>query len=94
MHVDHNEFSSIPSTIGNLVKLSHLVISHNPISGDLPGEFWRLQELRTIIMQHCGLTGSLAGIGALSWLENLVANDNELTGGIPPNEVSLLTELR
>ncbi|KAJ3214997.1 hypothetical protein HDU81_001527, partial [Chytriomyces hyalinus] len=94
MYLGHNQFSSIPSTIANLVKLSFLDFSNNPISGDLPGEFWRLRELQTVMMQNCGLTGSLAGVGALTLLEELYATDNDLTDWIPPSQQTQLRALR
>ncbi|KAJ3232579.1 hypothetical protein HDU77_000821, partial [Chytriomyces hyalinus] len=93
MNLERNQFSAIPSTITNLTKLFFLNISNNPISGDLPNELWRLRGLTVISMAHCGVTGSLAGIGELSLLNEVDASHNDLTGGIPPNELLQLTRL-
>ncbi|TPX41619.1 hypothetical protein CcCBS67573_g10564 [Chytriomyces confervae] len=94
MDVGRNLFSSIPATISNLVNVSYLNISYNPISSPIPKELWSLINLVNLEMCHCGLTGSLTGIGALSRLEELDACFNDLTEGIPPNEIPQMRRLK
>ncbi|KAJ3233820.1 hypothetical protein HDU77_000516 [Chytriomyces hyalinus] len=94
MDVGRNRFSSIPATISNLVYISYLNISYNPISSPIPKELWSLMHLVNLKMCHCGLTGSLAGIGALSRLEELDACFNDLTEGITSNEIPQMSHLK
>ncbi|KAJ3222887.1 hypothetical protein HDU81_009546 [Chytriomyces hyalinus] len=94
LKVGRNQFSSIPPTISNLTNVSYLHIGYNPISGPIPKELWNLSNLVVLELCHCGLTGSLAGVGALSCLEELDACFNDFTGGIPPNEIPQLSQLQ
>ncbi|KAI8835376.1 hypothetical protein BJ741DRAFT_222589 [Chytriomyces cf. hyalinus JEL632] len=95
LFLDSNRFQgTIPISFNNLVALQalSLLIGYNPIYSPIPKELWSLVNLVKLEMCQCGLTGSLAGVGALSHLEELDACHND--GGIPPNEPPQISRLK
>jgi Leucine-rich repeat (LRR) protein len=101
-HVDDLVFldnclhGSIPPEIGNLTRLSALILWDYGLDGSIPREIGNVTNLR-----HLDLVGSLSGaipseIGNLTNLEDLylaAGYGNHLTGSIPP-EIGNPTNLR
>ena len=83
----------MPSAWGTLTRLETLDLSHNNLSGAVPGELGQLTALQTFSMSSNQLTGTLpAALGTLPALHYLDLNNNQLSGPIPP-ELSQLTSL-
>ncbi|KAJ6876097.1 MDIS1-interacting receptor like kinase 2-like [Populus alba x Populus x berolinensis] len=83
-------YGSIPSHIGNLIKLD---LSSNSTSGNIPPEVGKLVSLYLLDLSDNNLSGALpTSIGNLSNLSYLYLHGNELSGFIP-REVGMLEHL-
>ncbi|XP_011000224.1 PREDICTED: probable LRR receptor-like serine/threonine-protein kinase At4g08850 [Populus euphratica] len=83
-------YGSIPSRIGNLIKLD---LSSNSISGNIPPEVGKLVSLYLLDFSKNNLSGVLpTSIGNLSNLSFLYLYENKLSGFIP-REVGMLEHL-
>ena len=61
-----------------------LDLSHNRLTGAIPGELGRLTQLRWLRLQHNQLTGAIpVELGQLTRLRRLWLNNNQLMGAIP-----------
>ena len=78
----HNFTGPIPAQIGNLAKLSALVLSGNNLTGTLQKGLWQLTNLKRLELAQNRLTGSIsASIKNLTNLrERLDLSGNELQG--------------
>ncbi|KAJ3245662.1 hypothetical protein HDU78_008866 [Chytriomyces hyalinus] len=94
LHAQHNRFSVIPASIGQLTRLKELCIHNNHISSEIPPELWNLRALKQLFMRHCGMFGSIAGIGALRNLKSLQLSNNRFSGVIPSSEFYRLQRLQ
>ena len=78
---------TIPSTIGKLIQLKQLGISHNPnIHGTIPIEITYLNrnQLRYINLGHNQLVGTIpSDIGKLMALDTFILSGNQFNGTIP-----------
>lgn len=54
-----NEFTSVPTTLAELVHLEHLILDGQPVTGPLPAAWSRLTNLRTLSLRGTGFTGPL-----------------------------------
>jgi Leucine-rich repeat (LRR) protein len=74
----------IPSEIGNLKKLTELLMGYNILSGVIPQSIERLSNLVVLGLVHNELSGQIPdAIGNLSQLNELYLAENNLSGSIP-----------
>ncbi|GMN57537.1 hypothetical protein TIFTF001_026638 [Ficus carica] len=75
---------TIPLSIGNLTRLTSLVISGNQLSGEIP-DFWdSLSVLNILDISNNSLSGTIPlTMGSLSFLGYLVLSNNILLGELP-----------
>merc|ERR1712087_800898 len=72
-------FGSIPPSIGDLTKLSNIVLHDNELTGSIPSEIGNMESLTQIVWFNNKLTGIVpASLGRLSKLEALALFNNKL----------------
>ncbi|XVF83237.1 hypothetical protein PTKIN_Ptkin16aG0118300 [Pterospermum kingtungense] len=75
---------SIPTEIGNLVKLTHIRIYDSSLTGNIPTSIGKLQNVGQFDLSMNRLSGNIpSSIGNLSQLLSLYLNDNNFEGRIP-----------
>lgn len=84
--------TQLPSAVLKSTSIVSLDISHNRLSGSLPGEIRFLSQLKVLKADHNQMTGVPAEIGQLSNLEELDLSYNQLTG--LPQELGNLQHLK
>ena len=90
---DNNLVGSLPSTLGNLTKLSWLFLDINQLTGSIPSTLGNLHELTYLVLGANQLSGSIPSqLGNLGNLAILALKDNLLSGSIPP-ELGRLAKL-
>lgn len=85
---------SIPFSLGNLTRLTTLVLAHNGLRGNVPPTLGQLGSLSILDLSHNLLTGSIPD--SFTSLRNLSFFDissNFVSGPIPPG-IGLLSNLR
>ncbi|XP_058083234.1 MDIS1-interacting receptor like kinase 2-like isoform X2 [Magnolia sinica] len=94
LHLYSNNLTGhIPSTLGNLTKLTHLQISDNQISGSIPPELGNLMSLNKLELHSNNLTGSIPStFGNLTKLTFLSLFYCQLSGSLP-KEMTNMTNL-
>ncbi|KAK3425168.1 hypothetical protein EUGRSUZ_F01967 [Eucalyptus grandis] len=86
-------YGSIPPSIGNLSKLTHLDFSYNELSGNIPTQLWSLRSLESLNLWKNNLNGSIpSSIGNMSSLSRMIIGENPLVGPIP-KEIGMLGSL-
>ena len=76
--------AEIPSELGRLSNLNHLVLFGNQLTGEIPPELGRLSNLMALTLDSNRLTGEIPPeLGGLSNLTHLVLYGNQFTGCIP-----------
>ena len=66
-------------------RVTHLDLSGNGLSGQLPNALWDLQSLTALYLGGNQITGGIPpGVGELRYLRDLYLHDNRLSGEIPP----------
>jgi hypothetical protein len=88
---DHNQLSSLPVEIGQLVLLEVLILSHNRLSS-LPSEIGDLRRLSKLHLDFNHLTHLPPSIGNLTSLSDLQLDNNPITH--LPLELCYCTQLR
>ncbi|KAL5720189.1 non-specific serine/threonine protein kinase [Ranunculus cassubicifolius] len=89
-----NSFTGhIPTTIGNLQKLQILSLKENHLSGEIPSTLRNMSSLFGVALQSNKLTGSIAPALQNQNLKQLYISQNNFTGLIPPQEISLSSGL-
>ena len=84
---------TIPPELGELSKLTRLVLSRHELTGTIPPELGNLSELTALQLNGNNLTGGIpAELGNLSSLTTLNLRTNPLAGSIPV-ELGKLTNL-
>ena len=85
LHLAENGLAgSLPSALGNLVRLQSLDLARNELSGPIPASLGRLDDLEGLHLWWNALTGPIpAALGNLSKLKGLELSGNALTGPIP-----------
>lgn len=83
--------TKMPEHILTMTDLQELDLSHNALTGALPSEIRRLQNLEMLDISDNMMTGLPAEIGQLSKLRILNASNNQLTG--LPHELGNLRNL-
>ncbi|KAL6136088.1 hypothetical protein ACLB2K_061389 [Fragaria x ananassa] len=83
--ISRNSFTgSIPLSIGNLSRLSTLVISNNHLSGEVPNFWSSLPEVYILDMSNNSLSGAMpTSMGFLSTLGFLILSNNKFSGQLP-----------
>jgi RHS repeat-associated protein len=76
----------VPDWIGNLNKVTHLLMSFSNRTGELPESLRKLTKLTTIQFTGNQLTGEIpAWLGEFSDLTTIYIHQNQFTGQIPPS---------
>ena len=85
MGLDSNRLmGSLPSSIGQLSKLTAVSLSRNSLAASIPSSIGQLSNLTALSLSDNSLTGSLpSSIGQLSKLSLLILSRNSLTGSLP-----------
>lgn len=78
LDLSHNNLKSLPSEIGELVKLEELYVNYNSLTGALPAEIRKLELLRKLDASDNKLTGIPAEIGQMKKLERLDLSNNNI----------------
>ncbi|KAG8482725.1 hypothetical protein CXB51_024269 [Gossypium anomalum] len=93
LNLTRNLIVHLPSAIGLLTNLTHLIMNSNPLRSIIPPQIWNLKKLLTLHLGNCQLYGSIPpNIGKLKILVNLHLSNNMLVGPIP-SSVNNLTNL-
>jgi Leucine-rich repeat (LRR) protein len=80
----YNLLGTMPSELGNLVKLEALYLNDNSLEGSIPSELGNLVNLEVLNLYDNSLEGSLPSeLGNLVNLTALYPADNALNGSIP-----------
>lgn len=94
--VNNNLSGELPSELGNLPMLKHLVLNQNQLTGTIPSEIGNLTQMQQLSLFNNQLDGELpVTIGNLTSLEELNLSANQLSGAIPSTigNLSNLTDL-
>ncbi|MEP7319114.1 MAG: T9SS type A sorting domain-containing protein [Panacibacter sp.] len=87
----NNLNGTIPSSIGNIVKLGSLAINNNNLNGAIPSSIGNLINLTNLNISSNQLSGAIpSSIGNLVNLTDLAINNNQLNGAIPLSIGNLL----
>lgn len=85
---------SLPSAIGSLTDVSHLMLENSTFSGAIPTEIGCLTKLVNLVLEACTLSGPIPGtIGCLNQLTGLKLGQNSISGALPVS-IGCLTELQ
>nr|XP_043639641.1 probable inactive receptor kinase At2g26730 [Erigeron canadensis] len=76
--------------ISNCKRLTHLYISGNQFSGNLPDSLSHLNNLKKLEISNNGFTGSLPGLNRITGLTEFLAQNNNFSGSIPEFDFSNL----
>ncbi|GJT52059.1 receptor kinase-like protein Xa21 [Tanacetum coccineum] len=77
-------YGNLPSSIGNLVGLTYLLLDNNLFTGKIPSAIGKLQKLQIVYLWRNQLSGPIPdNIGNLSLLIELDLSSNRLEGHIP-----------
>ncbi|XP_061999359.1 probable LRR receptor-like serine/threonine-protein kinase At3g47570 [Rosa rugosa] len=75
---------SIPTGLGNLVKLQYLEMGENSFTGSIPTDIGQLSRLELLFLNNNQLSGSIpSSLGNLTLLTVLQLQENNLEGSIP-----------
>ncbi|KAB2095661.1 hypothetical protein ES319_A01G054200v1 [Gossypium barbadense] len=78
------EQQSIPSSLGNLTKITYLGFYSNKLEGEIPDVFGNLNKLTTLDFSGCYFSGQLApSMFSLTQLTDLALASNRLEGPLP-----------
>ncbi|XP_022774024.1 probable leucine-rich repeat receptor-like protein kinase At1g35710 [Durio zibethinus] len=93
LNLTRNLIADMPSAIGFLTNLTHLIMDSNPLLHGIPHQVWNLEKLMTLQLSHCLLSGPIpSNIAKLESLVTLDLSSNMLVGPLP-SSVSNLTNL-
>ncbi|KAI3506151.1 hypothetical protein L1887_28507 [Cichorium endivia] len=86
LNLNNNMFSGPISFLCNLTRISHLDLSNNKLSGELPNCWNNLDNLAILNLENNGFTGAVPdSMGALESISMLSLRGNSLIGEIPPS---------
>ncbi|XVF08828.1 hypothetical protein REPUB_Repub07fG0037200 [Reevesia pubescens] len=92
LDLGRNNFSGgLIQSFEEMVSLKEMVLSNNPLGGDLKGVQWgKLQNLEFLVLSNLGLTGKIPGsMTEMKRLRYLGLNDNHLSGNLSPKLATL-----
>ncbi|KAJ8765622.1 hypothetical protein K2173_014744 [Erythroxylum novogranatense] len=76
----------IPTEIGNLISLEHLVLGENHLTGSIPNSVGKLENLYELKLTGNELSGSIPStLGNVTSLSKVYLDRNKLQGSIPPS---------
>lgn len=89
LSLDGNNISGgIAAEIGNCKQLTRLHISGNQLAGNLPNSLAMLINLRRLDISNNKFSGPLPDLSRISGLNMFLAQNNQLSGDIPPFDFS------
>lgn len=81
----HGLTGQLPPELGDLSRLTTLILGINNLSGPIPDELAKLTELTQLNLEDNNFSGEIPqGLGNLTRLTSLRVANNELSGTIPP----------
>ncbi|XP_023750083.1 receptor-like protein EIX2 [Lactuca sativa] len=84
LKLNDNMFSGLISSLCNLTSLSHLDLSNNKLSGELPNCWNNLNNLNILNLENNGFIGKVPdSIGALEFVKMMSLRGNSLIGELP-----------
>ncbi len=85
LSLESNNLSGpLPSSIGNLTRLSQLKLSSNSLTSSIPASLSSLSNLSRLHLDNNNFSGAIpASLGQLAGLQYLLLHTNNLTGEIP-----------
>lgn len=89
---NNNLSGGIQSEISNCRALTHLYLAGNRFSGCLPSSVPQLGNLKRLNISNNDLSGPLPDLSRISGLLTFLAQNNQLTGGIPNFDFSNLVQ--
>ncbi|KMT09504.1 hypothetical protein BVRB_6g129720 [Beta vulgaris subsp. vulgaris] len=84
---------SIPNSLSQLGALEEIYLDYNSLVGPIPGSFRGLRGLKRVELQGNQLSGEFPDLSRLTQLEFLDTSENLITGRVPTNLPSSLTEI-
>ncbi|XVE67959.1 hypothetical protein DITRI_Ditri09bG0029800 [Diplodiscus trichospermus] len=82
----------IQSDIANCKQLTKLLLGQNQFTGNLPDSLAMLSNLKQLDISNNKFSGNLPGLARISGLTMFLAQNNQLTGEIPPFDFSNLDQ--
>jgi hypothetical protein len=76
-------YGTIGEEIGKCKQLTHLYLNGNNFSGSLPDSLSHLGDLKRLEISDNNFSGELPDLPRISGLKNFLAENNNLSGGIP-----------
>lgn len=92
LDLSNKGLTAVPKYVFGMTGLTELNLSHNNLTGAIPGEIRFLKNLKTLDLSYNQMTGVPAEVGQLSNLVTLNLSHNQLTG--LPNELGNLKNLK
>lgn len=92
LDLSNSGLTRLPQSVFTNTAITSFDVSHNALTGSLPGEIRFLQNLRTLDASDNAMTGVPAELGQLVNLHILDLSNNQLTG--LPNELGQLKQLQ
>lgn len=92
VNLSNQGLTQLPNSVLKSTSIVNLDISHNRLTGSLPGEIRFLSQLKVLKADHNQMTGVPAEVGQLTNLEELDLAYNQLTG--LPYELGNLQHLK
>lgn len=86
----NNVVGTLPEEISKCRSLTQINLHGNSFSGTLPASLSRLGNLRRLDVSDNGFSGNIPDLSRISGLLTFLAQDNQLSGGIPPFDFSNL----
>jgi len=90
----NNLNGNLPTELGNLSYLTHLLLNNNQLTGAIPAALGQLGKLKNLYLYNNSLTGTLpTQLGNLTQLEKFYFHNNAVGGQIP-SQLGNLEQLR